>query len=109
MACRSGGLVQERLRSLLDPPGAFAHRGAGRTPPRTRSRAFRLALRLGATGLESDVWLTSDGGPVLDHDGVVQVGLRKRSTSRQRRAAGAHPDAGGVIEPAPETATCRST
>jgi glycerophosphoryl diester phosphodiesterase len=33
--------------------------------------AFELALRLGATGLESDVWMTSDGVAVLDHDGVV--------------------------------------
>ena len=37
-----------------------------------------LAVRLGATGLESDVWLTSDGEAVLDHDGVVRSGLRKR-------------------------------
>ena len=35
-------------------------------------------MRLGATGLESDVWLTSDGEAVLDHDGVVRQGLRKR-------------------------------
>jgi glycerophosphoryl diester phosphodiesterase len=30
-------------------------------------------LRLGATGLESDVWLTADGVPVLDHDGLVRA------------------------------------
>ncbi len=40
---------------------------------------FELALKLGATGLESDVWITSDGIPVLDHDGVV-----KRSLGRTR-------------------------
>ncbi len=39
--------------------------------------AFALALRLGATGLESDVWLTADGVPVLDHDGVVGRVRRK--------------------------------
>jgi len=33
--------------------------------------AFRLAVRLGATGLESDVWSTADGVPVLHHDGRV--------------------------------------
>jgi len=33
--------------------------------------AFELALRLGATGIESDVWMTSDGVAVLDHDGLV--------------------------------------
>ncbi|CAN5607883.1 hypothetical protein BH20ACT2_BH20ACT2_06450 [soil metagenome] len=40
--------------------------------------AFTLALRLGATGLESDVWLTEDGEVVLDHDGVVGPALRRR-------------------------------
>jgi glycerophosphoryl diester phosphodiesterase len=38
---------------------------------------FELALRLGATGLESDVWVTADGIPVLDHDGVVRRSLGK--------------------------------
>jgi glycerophosphoryl diester phosphodiesterase len=33
---------------------------------------------MGATGLESDVWLTADGVPVLDHDGVVRSRLRRR-------------------------------
>jgi len=37
-----------------------------------------LARRLGATGLESDVWLTADGVAVLDHDGVVRVRHRRR-------------------------------
>ena len=41
--------------------------------------AFLLAARLGATGLESDVWLTRDGVPVLDHDGVVGGRLRRRT------------------------------
>ena len=33
--------------------------------------AFDLAIRLGATGIESDVWCTRDGVAVLDHDGKV--------------------------------------
>jgi len=41
--------------------------------------AFALAVKLGATGLESDVWLTRDGVPVLDHDGVVAGRLRRRT------------------------------
>ncbi|MDQ3896929.1 MAG: glycerophosphodiester phosphodiesterase, partial [Actinomycetota bacterium] len=49
--------------------------------------AFRLALRLGATGLESDVWLTADGVPVLDHDGKVKAGLRNRPIASLPRAA----------------------
>jgi glycerophosphoryl diester phosphodiesterase len=47
--------------------------------------AFRLALRLGATGLESDVWLTADGIPVLDHDGVVRRGLRRHTIRSLQR------------------------
>jgi glycerophosphoryl diester phosphodiesterase len=52
----------------------FAHRGARAHAPENTLEAFQLALRLGATGLESDVWLTSDGVAVLDHDGEVRRG-----------------------------------
>jgi len=55
------------------PPIAFAHRGGRAHAPENTLEAFRLALRLGATGLESDVWLTADGVPVLDHDGLVRA------------------------------------
>ena len=78
--------MQQRLPSLLDPPIAFAHRGARAHAPDNTIEAFELALRLGATGLESDVWLTADGVPVLDHDGVVKQGLRKRSIADVQRA-----------------------
>jgi glycerophosphoryl diester phosphodiesterase len=70
--------VQQRLPSLLDRPILFAHRGARAHSRENTIPAFSLALRLGATGLESDVWLTADGVPVLDHDGVVKVGRRRR-------------------------------
>ncbi len=46
--------------------------------PENTIEAFELALRLGATGLESDVWLTADGVAVLDHDGVAKIRRRKR-------------------------------
>jgi glycerophosphoryl diester phosphodiesterase len=78
--------VQQRLPSRLDPPVAFAHRGARAHAPENTLEAFTLALRLGATGLESDVWLTSDGIPVLDHDGVVRRHLRGRRIDGMRRA-----------------------
>jgi len=76
-----------RLPSLLDPPIAFAHRGASAHAPANTLQAFRLGLRLGATGLESDVWLTADGVPVLDHDGVVRHGVRRRPIATYQRAA----------------------
>ena len=50
--------------------------------PGPHVEAFLLALRLGATGLESDVWLTADGEAVLDHDGAVGS-LRKRPIRRR--------------------------
>jgi glycerophosphoryl diester phosphodiesterase len=70
--------VQQRLPSLLDQPILFAHRGAKAYAPENTIEAFRLALRLGATGLESDVWLTADGVAVLDHDGIVRRGSFKK-------------------------------
>jgi glycerophosphoryl diester phosphodiesterase len=70
--------VPTRLPSLRRPPIGFAHRGARAHAPENTLEAFVLAVRLGATGLESDVWLTRDGEAVLDHDGVVRQGLRKR-------------------------------
>ncbi len=83
----SSGPVQQRLPSLLDPPVAFAHRGARAHAPENTIEAFTLALRLGATGLESDVWLTADGEPVLDHDGVVKVRRRSRPIAELTRSA----------------------
>ncbi len=79
-------VVPTRLPSLRRPPIGFAHRGARAHAPENTLEAFRLAVRLGATGLESDVWLTADGEAVLDHDGVVRHGLRKRPISGCTRA-----------------------
>lgn len=72
-------LVQQRLPSLLDQPILFGHRGARAHAPENTIDAFALGLRLGASGLESDVWLTKDGIAVLDHDGVVRHGRRRRA------------------------------
>jgi glycerophosphoryl diester phosphodiesterase len=71
--------VQQRLPSRLGTPIAFAHRGARAHARENTIEAFALALKLGATGLESDVWVTADGVAVLDHRGVARVGRRKRS------------------------------
>jgi glycerophosphoryl diester phosphodiesterase len=77
--------VQQRLPSLLPAPIGFAHRGARAHARENTIDAFALALKLGATGLESDVWLTADGLAVLDHDGVVKRGVRRRPLSEHRR------------------------
>ena len=76
-----------RLPSLLKPPIGFAHRGARAHAPENTIEAFALAQRLGAKGLESDVWLTRDGVAVLDHDGVVGGALRRRHIADVDRAA----------------------
>ncbi|HET8930713.1 MAG TPA: glycerophosphodiester phosphodiesterase [Acidimicrobiales bacterium] len=53
------------------PVIGFAHRGARAHAPENTIEAFLTACRMGATALETDVWLTRDGIPVLDHDGRV--------------------------------------
>lgn len=78
--------VQQRLPSRLDPPITFAHRGARAHAPENTLESFELALKLGASGLESDVWMTADGVAVLDHDGIVRRGVRKRPVGAVKRA-----------------------
>jgi len=72
---------------LLHPPVGFAHRGGRADGPENTLEAFTLALVRGATGLESDVWLTSDGVAVLDHDGLVRAGMRRRPIADVPRAS----------------------
>jgi glycerophosphoryl diester phosphodiesterase len=74
-----------RVPAAVIPPIAFAHRGARAHAPENTLAAFTLALRLGATGLESDVWITADGEAVLDHDGVVGR-VRRRPIGTVTRA-----------------------
>lgn len=75
-----------RLSPLLPRPIGFAHRGARAHAPENTLEAFDLALRLGATGLESDVWVTSDGVAVLDHDGDLGRWPRKRMIADATKA-----------------------
>lgn len=75
-----------RLSPLLPRPIGFAHRGAKAHAQENTLEAFDLALRLGATGLESDVWVTRDGVAVLDHDGEVGRWPRKKSMHEADRS-----------------------
>ena len=49
-------------------PLVIAHRGASAFAPENTMAAFRLALYLGADGIELDVQLSSDEHPVVIHD-----------------------------------------
>ncbi len=79
--------MQQRLPSLLSEPILFAHRGASAYAPENTLDAFSLALKLGANGLESDIWATRDGVLVLDHDGVVKSRLRSKPIAEIDRSA----------------------
>ena len=62
----------------MQEPIIFAHRGASAHAPENTLHAFQLALRLGSNGLETDVWTTSDGVVVIDHDGYRRSAFGKR-------------------------------
>ena len=73
--------------TLLNEPILFAHRGASAYAPENTLESFALALKLGSTGLESDIWVTRDGVLVLDHDGVVKSRLRSIPIAELDRTA----------------------
>ena len=75
--------MQQRLPSLYQQPILFAHRGASAHAPENTAESFRLALKLGATGLETDCWITRDQQVVLDHDGLVRGKLLPRFRSKK--------------------------
>ena len=85
---------------LLAVPIGFAHRGASAAAPENTLEAFRLAVELGASGLESDVWVSNDGEAVLDHDGLVGGWLRRRpmGTVLRHRLPGHVPTLGELYE-----------
>jgi glycerophosphoryl diester phosphodiesterase len=49
-------------------PLVIAHRGASGLAPENTLAAFRLAIALGADGVEMDVQLSADGQPIVIHD-----------------------------------------
>jgi glycerophosphoryl diester phosphodiesterase len=73
-------------RGEFGAPIGFAHRGARSERRENTIDAFARALELGANGLESDAWVTTDGTVVLDHDGVVGPIWRRRAISVQIRS-----------------------
>lgn len=81
-------------------PVNLAHRGASASAPENTLEAFRLAVEVGAGGLELDVHLTSDGHLVVIHDPTLA-----RTTDRIGTVAGMtldelrEPDAGYNFSP----------
>jgi glycerophosphoryl diester phosphodiesterase len=59
-------------------PITFAHRGARVEEPENTIAAFRRGLELGATGLETDAWLSGDDEVVLVHDDTVGRSMRRQ-------------------------------
>ena len=71
-----------RISAKLSEPILFAHRGASAHAPDNTIEAFELALKLGANGLESDVWVTEDGHAIMAHDNDYGPRLRRRKISQ---------------------------
>ncbi|MDG1198183.1 MAG: glycerophosphodiester phosphodiesterase [Actinobacteria bacterium] len=77
--------MEQKFASLRDRPVLFAHRGASAHAAENTLEAFQLAIKLGATGLESDLWVTSDGVPVLNHNGYIKKALRRKTISELKK------------------------
>jgi glycerophosphoryl diester phosphodiesterase len=67
---------------MLQLPKVIGHRGAAAYAPENTLASFREARRRGATWVEADVVLTSDGVPILMHDDSL-----KRTTGIDRLVA----------------------
>lgn len=72
------GAVSTRISPRRLPPLALAHGGAATVEPPDTRAAVALGHRLGATGLESGLWLTADDVPVVSGPGSRRRGIRKR-------------------------------
>lgn len=75
--------MKTRNPALRIPPIGFAHRGASAHSDDNTIESFLLAKKLGATGMESDVWVSRDGIAVLDHDGVVRKRMMQKQPIRE--------------------------
>lgn len=65
----------------------FGHRGARAYAPMNTMSAFELAQAQGADGIELDVWLSSDGIPVILHDEHVDATTNGRGSIREMTLA----------------------
>ncbi|MFH0800694.1 MAG: glycerophosphodiester phosphodiesterase [Pseudomonadota bacterium] len=65
--------IHRTLSAGCKTPLIIAHRGARREAQENTLPAFRLALELGAGGIELDVMLTSDLVPVVTHNDNLSI------------------------------------
>ena len=78
--------MSPRITAQFPEPLLFAHRGASAEAHDNTIEAFRLAIRLGTSALESDVWSSSDGEAVLAHDDNVGTKLRRQFITKSAAA-----------------------
>jgi len=74
---------------LSEKPLVIGHRGASGTEPENTLRAFERAYRMGADGIELDIFLTKDQRIVVTHDNntyriTKQRKLVTQSTKKKR-------------------------
>lgn len=63
---------------LLESTVFFARGGAGAHVRANTLESFQLSLRLGASGIDGDIWLTADNHAIFNSGGVVGSRLRKK-------------------------------
>lgn len=68
-------------------PLIFAHRGASMHAPENTLEAFRLALEMGADGIELDITPSADGAPMVIHDPNLERTTNGKGDVRQLSAA----------------------
>ena len=67
----------------------WAHRGASAYAPQNTLEAFRLAVEMGADGVELDVHLSADGEAVVCHNETIDATSGASLTSASLRAMAA--------------------
>ncbi|MCX7926182.1 MAG: glycerophosphodiester phosphodiesterase family protein [Fimbriimonadales bacterium] len=68
-------------------PLIFGHRGASMHAPENTLSAFRLALEMGADGIELDITPSADGVPMVIHDPNLERTTNGKGDVRQLSAA----------------------
>ena len=72
-----------------DVPPVVGHRGNSSVAPENTLSAYRSCIETGAQGAECDIYRTTDGRLVLDHDGALK---------RTVRDANGNPAAGRITD-----------